>query len=298
MAVATRTKRFWTSPDLATIQAMGSNHGLKLGQHAWLQSTESFYKVTTVNATTSVWELVTGGAGDVSGTASSIDNELVRYDSTTGKVIQDGGKVILSDAGEMRAVSDGTMDIGTTGDDTVAAVQLSTDGANGATPQIFTGTRDPNGNVTGSPGDFYYRANGTSSQMYQHRGASPSDSDWTSAISSGTARAQMIIYIGGNKTVGTDRAPHVRPGAPGIWDEVFIDLNFADAGTAEFDVKKNGTTIFTGGNPQIVGPATTVTKVLSPTVAYAKDDAITVDVVSGTTWTGATIHLRGTINLL
>ena len=41
------------------------------------------------SATTAEWQTVSGsGLGDVSGPASSTDNEIVRYDSTTGKLIK------------------------------------------------------------------------------------------------------------------------------------------------------------------------------------------------------------------
>jgi hypothetical protein len=39
--------------------------------------------------------------GDVAGPASSTDNELARFDSTTGKIIQGGGLVTLGDTGSM-----------------------------------------------------------------------------------------------------------------------------------------------------------------------------------------------------
>lgn len=262
----------------------------------WGDTVDTFMRVTWPAAVS----VLTGGisGGDVTGPGSSVDNEVVRFDGTTGKIIQSGSLVNIDDSGNVRAASAGTVNIGTTAGDTVPAVTIATDGANGAAPSIFSGTRDPEGNVSGNPGDFYYRVAGASSLMYQHRGASPGTTGWTTDVSSGTVEAQMVFYLGGNQTVGLDRGPHLRPFTSGTLTEVFIDLNFADSGTAEFDVRKNGTTIFTGGNPQIVGPATTVTKALSPTVSYVKDDAFLIDVVSGTDWSGAAIHLRGTVNLV
>ena len=47
----------------------------------------------TVNATA-------GGTGDVSGPASSTDNAVARFDSTTGKIIQNSG-VVINDSGEV-----------------------------------------------------------------------------------------------------------------------------------------------------------------------------------------------------
>jgi hypothetical protein len=48
----------------------------------------------TINATGG------GGSGDVSGPASSTDNAVARFDSTTGKIIQNSG-VIINDSGEV-----------------------------------------------------------------------------------------------------------------------------------------------------------------------------------------------------
>lgn len=62
--------------------------------------------------------------------------------------------------------------------DTTAPFAIGTTGTNGASSKQFVGTRDPNSNVTGSPGDYYNRVNGTSSRLYQHRGTASSNSDW------------------------------------------------------------------------------------------------------------------------
>ncbi len=45
-----------------------------------------------------------GGTGDVTGPASSTDNAIARFDSTTGKIIQNSA-VTISDAGDMSGVS-------------------------------------------------------------------------------------------------------------------------------------------------------------------------------------------------
>lgn len=62
--------------------------------------------------------------------------------------------------------------------DTTAPLTLETTGTNGAASSHFVGTRDPVGNVTGSPGSFYTRVNGTSSRLYQHQGSSSSNTGW------------------------------------------------------------------------------------------------------------------------
>ncbi len=44
------------------------------------------------------------GAGDVNGGGVSLNNEIVRYDGSTGKLIKNGNGVILSDAGDFSSV--------------------------------------------------------------------------------------------------------------------------------------------------------------------------------------------------
>lgn len=56
------------------------------------------------NSTTTKWENSTAGAGDVVGPASATDNALVRFDGTTGKLIQNS-TATLSDTGDMDTAS-------------------------------------------------------------------------------------------------------------------------------------------------------------------------------------------------
>jgi hypothetical protein len=68
----------------------------------------------TVNATA-------GGSGDVVGPASSTDNALVRFDSTTGKLIQNSVVIVADTTGNMSGV--GTLSVG--GELTYGGVTLS-----------------------------------------------------------------------------------------------------------------------------------------------------------------------------
>jgi hypothetical protein len=54
---------------------------------------------------TSTWKPSAAGTGDVTGPASSVDNDIATFDSTTGKIIQDSGVVISTD-GTFTANSD------------------------------------------------------------------------------------------------------------------------------------------------------------------------------------------------
>jgi hypothetical protein len=59
-------------------------------------------KVLSLNGTATDVEWTSNGAGDVAGPASSTDNAVARFDSTTGKVIQNSG-VTISDANLLTA---------------------------------------------------------------------------------------------------------------------------------------------------------------------------------------------------
>ena len=71
------------------------------------------------------------GAGDVSGPASSTDNALARFDSTTGKIIQNSGAT-LDDSGNLTAtafIGDGSGLTGVSGAGDVSGPASSTDNA-------------------------------------------------------------------------------------------------------------------------------------------------------------------------
>lgn len=56
------------------------------------------------NSTSGKWEPGTAGAGDVTGAASSTDNAIVRFDGTTGKIIQNS-TVTIDDNGNFASVN-------------------------------------------------------------------------------------------------------------------------------------------------------------------------------------------------
>ena len=63
-----------------------------------------FLDGTTLKPVDSSWSI--SGSGDVTGPASSTNNAIVRFDETTGKIIQDSS-VVISDNGEVQLI-DGT----------------------------------------------------------------------------------------------------------------------------------------------------------------------------------------------
>lgn len=66
--------------------------------------------------------------------------------------------------------------------DTGAIVTTANSGANGASTRDFVGTRDPEGNVTGNPGDRYHRVNGVNSGLFIFKAASAGMAGWVEAV--------------------------------------------------------------------------------------------------------------------
>lgn len=86
--------------------------------------------------------------------------------------------------------------------DTVAQFSVETQGANGAKIFQFTGTRDPNGLVTGNPGDLYFRKSGANSAIYVNTGAAPANTVWTA-----------LAALSSTSTIWMPDAPPAAPNA-------------------------------------------------------------------------------------
>lgn len=65
--------------------------------------------------------------------------------------------------------------------DTSPPLIIETGGTNGANISVYTGNRDPEGNVTANPGSLYIRRDGTSSRIYQLEAASSANTPWVPA---------------------------------------------------------------------------------------------------------------------
>ncbi len=79
--------------------------------------------------------------------------------------------------------------------DTVALFNWAQTGSNGGEADVTIGTRNPTGNITGSPGEIYIRT-GVGADVYQHRGSVSNNTDWTSVFSAAnvvTSDIQAIV---------------------------------------------------------------------------------------------------------
>lgn len=62
--------------------------------------------------------------------------------------------------------------------DATPVLTLTNSGTNPGSVPLYVGDRDPTGNVTASPGSFYWRVDLADSKMYQHRGAGTDNTSW------------------------------------------------------------------------------------------------------------------------
>ena len=115
------------------------------------------------NSATSTWVPGVSGSGDVSGPASSTDNAFARFDSTTGKLIQNS-VATLSDTGA--AVFTGALDV--LGNSTAGSnLKLYEDTDNGTNYVSFKAPDTIAANVTWT----LPSADGTNTQVLQTDGA-------------------------------------------------------------------------------------------------------------------------------
>jgi hypothetical protein len=99
IAMNTADKKLYTRDGSDNIITIGAGNLSGLGDVAITSPTNG--QNLTYNSSTGKWQNSTAaGAGDVSGPASSTDNALVRFDGTTGKLIQNS-TATLSDAGAL-----------------------------------------------------------------------------------------------------------------------------------------------------------------------------------------------------
>ena len=111
-----------------------------------------------------------GGAGDVVGPASSTDNALVKFDSTTGKLIQQNNGVILSDSSALTGVE---------------SIRLTNDVFLGAA-RIFHGQNSPESVVTANIGSLFLQTN-----------ASLTSSLWSKTNNNGASTGWWLVQGGG-----------------------------------------------------------------------------------------------------
>ena len=153
--------------------------------------------VTITNGSGSITIAASGGTGDVVGPASSTDNALVRFDSTTGKLIQNSVVIVADTTGNMSGV--GTLAVG--GELTYGGVTLS-NAVTGTgkmvldtsptlvTPILGTPTSGTLTNATGLPISTGVSGLGTGVATFL---ATPSSANLASAITNETGTGSLVF---------------------------------------------------------------------------------------------------------
>lgn len=96
----------WYAATLAELQALGTtNQGVAVGHMGVVTgaSGTGLYRCSAVATSSSTWAITGGGSGDVVGPGSATDNAIARFDSTTGKLIQNSA-VTVDDSGNLAGV--------------------------------------------------------------------------------------------------------------------------------------------------------------------------------------------------
>jgi hypothetical protein len=176
-----------------------------------------------------VWS-TPAGSGDVVGPASSTDNAFARFDSTTGKLLQNSTGATLSDTGA--AVFTGALDV--LGNSTAGSnIKLYEDTDNGTNYVSFKAPDTIAANVTWT----LPAADGTSAQVLSTNGSGTLS--WATAGSSQwTTTGSDIYYNTGQVGIGV---------TPGTWQSGFKALQI----NAQASVAAGGATAYLSCNNRI-----------------------------------------------
>jgi len=129
------------------------------------------------------------GADAQASTSTAMDVDIIAGDG--GSTSGGGGNINLK-PGDVTSGTRGIVKATHVGADIDPIFQLETTGTNGEDIRMFVGDRDPDGTITGNPGDVYFTHSGASSIVSVNTGAGDSNTTWTDLTATGTGGSPGI----------------------------------------------------------------------------------------------------------
>lgn len=202
----------------------GTTKGVPIDTDASL-SADSDQLVPSQKAVKAYADAISAGSGSVNGPGSSTDNAVVRWDTTTGNLLQDSS-VIVDDSGNMTGVS---IDANGSGN-AITNIDVA-DLADGTDGELITW------DAAGAPATV---AAGTSGQVLTSNGAGAAPTFQTPSSVSAATQAEQETATSTTTYVSPGRQQY-HPSAVKAW------VNFNGTGTVVIDASYNTTSITDNG---------------------------------------------------
>ncbi len=228
-----------------------------------------YVKRSSGAASTSGWTNLIDGNGDVVGPASATDNAIVRFDSTTGKLIKDTSSAILTDDGTdlllaLNTPADGGLAEIIIYDNTSSErIKISHDDGGGGTDSTQIYMEALTNEIVGSGLEFTVRAdNGdlllhadTADKSVELKSAGPDTNAVIKIEAEGTNGVEVDFYTGDRTPVGNVTA---NPGdyyfrSSGATSDIYIHTGASADNTSWLAI------VTSSGTGDVVGPASSVT---------------------------------------
>lgn len=124
------------------------------------------------------------------------DSTQIYMEALTNEIVGSGIEfTVRADNGDLLLHADTatkSVELKSAGADTNPVIKIEAEGTNGVEVDFYTGDRTPVGNVTASPGDYYFRSDGADSDIYIHTGASSDNTSWVDILASSAGTGDVV----------------------------------------------------------------------------------------------------------